>query len=71
MAETATVTVDINGAPTLVYSRTLADLIVELGYADAKVATALNGDFIATAARASTPLHASDRVEILAPRQGG
>ena len=34
-------------------------------------ATAVNGEFVARHARAATQLSAADRVEIVAPRQGG
>ena len=43
----------------------------ELGYGDSKVATALNEDFVPSAARAGTALSPGDRVEIVTPRQGG
>ena len=49
----------------------LAELIAELGYGDAKVATALNGEFVPERARAGTRLAPDDRIEIVAPRQGG
>jgi sulfur carrier protein len=51
--------------------RTLADLCAALGYGEARVATALNGAFVPAAKRADTLLHDDDRVEIVAPRQGG
>ena len=50
---------------------TLAALIAEQELADAKVATAVNGEFVPARARAQTPLAAGDRVEILSARQGG
>ena len=43
----------------------------ELGYQDAIVATALNGQFVAVDARAATKLNDNDRIEIVAPMQGG
>ncbi|MGR3197707.1 MAG: sulfur carrier protein ThiS [Paracoccus sp. (in: a-proteobacteria)] len=45
--------------------------LTELGWADARVATALNGDFVPKGARAETVLSPSDRLEVLAPMQGG
>ena len=42
-----------------------------LGYGGAKVATALNEGFVPEAARAATPLSEGDRIEVLAPMQGG
>jgi sulfur carrier protein len=61
----------VNGEPTATRSATLAELLVELGYAAGEVATALNGAFVPRAARAGTPLTTQDAVEIVAPRQGG
>lgn len=49
----------------------LAALIERLGLADAAVATALNGRFVAVHARAATALAEGDRVEVLSPMQGG
>lgn len=46
-------------------------LLTELGYRDAVVSTAVNGAFVATGARASMVLADGDRVEVLAPMQGG
>ena len=56
-----------------VHSRaaTLADLLAELGQAEAKVATAVNEDFVPAARRGAHSLFDGDRVEIVAPRQGG
>jgi sulfur carrier protein len=61
----------VNGEPRRTDASTLADLIAGLGYGDAKVATAVNGDFVPARARAGTRLSEGDRVEIVAPRQGG
>lgn len=61
----------VNGEPRRTSSPTLAGLIEEAGYAAAKVATAINGDFVPARARATTELRAGDRIEIVAPRQGG
>jgi sulfur carrier protein len=49
----------------------LASVLAELGYADAVVATALNGEFVAAGVRAQTPVAEGDRIEVLAPMQGG
>jgi DNA repair protein RadA/Sms len=43
----------------------------KLGFAEAKVATAVNGCFVASAKRGLTPLAPKDEIEIVAPRQGG
>ena len=62
--------IDLNGIATEVAAANLADALVALGYRGA-LATAVNGGFIPAAARASTPLRDGDRVEVLAPMQGG
>jgi sulfur carrier protein len=49
----------------------LAAALGELGYGDKVVATAVNGEFVSTEARAHTTLADGDRVEVLAPMQGG
>lgn len=61
----------VNGEPQEVPAATLADALQSLHLADAKVATALNGEFVPARARASTPVKDGDRIEIVAPRQGG
>jgi sulfur carrier protein len=61
----------INGEPVATEARNLDELCVGLGFAEQKIATALNGSFVATALRASTTLSPSDEVEIVSPRQGG
>lgn len=63
--------IHVNGEPRQTEAETLAALIEEAGYGQARVATALNGDFVSARARAATPLKAGDHVEIVAPRQGG
>ena len=61
----------VNGEPRELVADNLADALVALDYADAVVATALNGDFVPKRKRADTPLSEGDRIEIVAPRQGG
>lgn len=61
----------VNSEPHDVTGPTLALALVELGYTSAALATALNGQFVARDARASQPLEAGDRIEVLAPMQGG
>lgn len=61
----------VNGRKAESTARTLAALIEEQGLADAKVATALNGQFVPGALRATTVLSGGDRVEIVSARQGG
>jgi len=61
----------VNGEPAGLAAATLGDALIELGYAEAVVATALNGEFVPARKRSATPLSDGDRIEILAPRQGG
>ena len=61
----------VNGEAVEARAATLAHLLDELGYGGRKVATALNGEFVAERQRAETRIAAGDMVEIVAPRQGG
>lgn len=61
----------VNGEPADTGSGTLKDLLAELGLGDATVATALNGAMVRAAKREATAIGEGDRVEILAPMQGG
>ncbi len=61
----------VNGTRQTTDARTLHDLCAVLGFSDARVATAVNGDFVACDARAKQMLNDDDQVEIVAPRQGG
>ena len=61
----------VNGEPREVAAATLAEALAALEYAEATVATALNGEFVPARAREATPVKDGDRIEILAPRQGG
>jgi sulfur carrier protein len=61
----------VNGAWHELRAAQLAAALEELGYANRTVSTAVNGEFVAAAARTMTPLVAGDRVEVLAPMQGG
>ena len=61
----------LNGESREVQSNTLDGAMAELGFGDTVVATAVNGDFVASANRASTQLNEGDRLEVLAPMQGG
>ncbi|MCC5964763.1 MAG: sulfur carrier protein ThiS [Natronohydrobacter sp.] len=63
--------IEVNGDPQDITGPTLADALTELGWAQARVATALNGDFVPKSARAQTELKQGDRLEVLAPMQGG
>jgi sulfur carrier protein len=61
----------VNGERRGTAARSLEALVAELELAKARVATALNGEFVPEAARRSTPLRDGDAVEIVSPRQGG
>jgi sulfur carrier protein len=61
----------LNGAPHEIAAKTLAEALAELGYGGRIVATALNGDFVPARKRAETSLSEGDRIEVVAPMQGG
>ena len=61
----------VNGAWREMQAGELAGVLEELGYGDCVVTTAVNGEFVASGARTQTPLRDGDRVEVLAPMQGG
>ncbi|MBC8048629.1 MAG: sulfur carrier protein ThiS [Chitinophagales bacterium] len=63
--------ISVNGEAIDTSAKTLAELCDALGYGDAKIATALNGVFVAAALRRDTALSPDDKIEIVAPRQGG
>ncbi len=49
----------------------LAALLAEIELDEAVVATALNGECVASDERATATLSPGDRIEVLAPMQGG
>jgi sulfur carrier protein len=61
----------LNGVSIDAQVLTLADLLVSEGFGEAKVATAVNGEFVPAPMRAEQILSPGDAVEILAPMQGG
>jgi sulfur carrier protein len=61
----------VNGEAREVEAGSLAALLEALDYGEAKVATALNGEFVPARLREERPVKDGDRIEILAPRQGG
>lgn len=61
----------VNGEEQEIEAVTLATALAALELKDATVATALNGEFVPARAREATSLRDGDRIEILAPRQGG
>ena len=63
--------INVNGKPAEVEETNMCNILKELGYYDAKVATAVNEVFVPTAERSKLKLSAGDRLEIVAPQQGG
>ncbi|MEM7777214.1 MAG: sulfur carrier protein ThiS [Pseudomonadota bacterium] len=61
----------VNGNEEQTEARTLDGLLRELGYGTAKVATALNGQFVPAAERSNVQLDSGAKIEIVSPRQGG
>ena len=61
----------LNGKASRTGARSVGALVAEQAYCGVKVATALNGHFVAEAQRASTPISPGDRIEIVSARQGG
>jgi sulfur carrier protein len=61
----------LNGNPHEIHADTLDAALIELDFADAVIATAVNGEFVSAVKRAETRLAEGDRVEILSPMQGG
>ena len=62
--------ITINGNSQLIQANNLEDLLLELKY-QGKLATALNENFIPFNERKKTILKDGDRVEIVAPMEGG
>ena len=61
----------LNGEAFATDAKTLDELCARLGFAEAKIATAVNGNFVAAFQRSTTELARADEIEIVAPRQGG
>ncbi|WP_343313407.1 sulfur carrier protein ThiS [Brucella sp. BE17] len=64
-------TIILNGERVETAAATLAALIAEIELDKAVVATALNGEFVASDERETTTISNGDRIEVLAPMQGG
>ncbi|MDO5529449.1 MAG: sulfur carrier protein ThiS [Paracoccus sp. (in: a-proteobacteria)] len=63
--------IELNGETRAIASTTVDAALAELGFKDAAVATALNGEFLPAPAREAQKLQEGDRLEVLAPMQGG
>ena len=61
----------VNGNPVNSVATNLADLLIELGVGDDKVATAVNEQFVPVPLRYTQNIAENDRIEIVSPRQGG
>ncbi|MFD3189954.1 sulfur carrier protein ThiS [Sedimentitalea sp. HM32M-2] len=61
----------VNSEPHRITCASLGEALAELGFTSPAIATALNGAFVARNARATTRLQDGDRLEVLAPMQGG
>ena len=62
----------VNGVEQDIEAATIAAALIALRYeGGATVATAHNGEFVPARAREATLVKEGDRIEILAPRQGG
>ncbi|WP_069300478.1 sulfur carrier protein ThiS [Neptunicoccus sediminis] len=61
----------LNGAMIETQAVMLDGLLQEQGFTGAKIATAVNGEFVPAALRAAQSLNDGDRIEVLAPMQGG
>lgn len=61
----------VNGEERDVAAAELAAALAALGYGEATVATALNGEFVPKRKRGETAVKDGDRIEVVAPRQGG
>ena len=61
----------VNGASREIRAADLTAALEELGYGGTAVATAVNGEFVPVTGRQSARLADGDRIEVLAPMQGG
>jgi sulfur carrier protein len=61
----------VNGAWRETRAHELSAVLEELGYGGSVVTTAVNEQFVAIAARPDMHLAEGDRLEVLAPMQGG
>ena len=60
----------LNGETREVAASTLSDLLTECGFSG-RVATAVNEDFVPAVLRDHQVLQDGDRIEVVAPMQGG
>lgn len=63
--------IEINGGIRDTEAENLGELCKLLELEDVKIATAVNGEFVAADSRMTRTLSEGDKIEILTPRQGG
>ena len=63
--------ISFNGRETDLESRNLAAALAELGVDCRSVATSVNEEFVPKAHRSAVELRDGDRLEVVAPMQGG
>ena len=61
----------VNGDQRDIESATMALALNALGYDGKKIATAVNGQFVPAPARQTVTLTEGDKLEVVAPMQGG
>ncbi len=61
----------VNGRPAELNATSLDLALVELGFTNPAIATAVNGAFVAATSRTGTVLSENDRIEVLLPMKGG
>ena len=61
----------VNGDQREIEPGTLALALNALGYGGKKIATAVNGRFVAAGVRPTVELSDGDKIEVVAPMQGG
>lgn len=63
--------ISVNGQTRELAAHNVARALGELDFNGASVATAVNGEFVLMTTRADRELAEGDRLEVLAPMQGG
>jgi len=63
--------IEVNDEPRDVTAATLSDVLDELGYGEARIATAVDGAFVPASGRAAFRLAPGARLEVVAPMRGG
>lgn len=63
--------ISVNGENKEVQNDALSAVLQELGYGEARVATAVNEVFVPMSQRDQYRLSPGDRLEVVAPQQGG